>query len=398
MRGSLTLGHVRGIPIRAHFSLLLVVPYFAYLMAVQFRAVAGQAGVAADALVLPPMAWGLVLSVALFGCVLLHELGHALVALSRGGRVSAITLMLLGGVSELYELPKTPRVEGAVAIAGPLVSFAIGLVSLGLWTMLAEGPADLRFGLFYLGQINLVLGIFNLLPAFPMDGGRVLRALLATRLSRVDATRWAARTGYVFAALFVVLGMMAGHLLLALIGLFVWAGATAERESVEREDALEGLVVDDVMSPVKAVVAPWESAQVAAARMASDRVTTLPVVDHGRVAGVVAAHHVEALSADARETTPVQALVNPQAPRLHAKEPLALALERMAERRAAEAPVLESGELVGVLETENLGRVLRLRRIARDRVGAPPPLKVPTVRPPDEPGRPGLLHHEGRGP
>lgn len=393
MRGSVTLGHVRGIPIRAHFSLLLIVPYLAYLMSAQFQIVAQQAGVNAQAMRLSPIVWGLVLSVALFACVLLHELGHSIVALSTGGRVSAITLMLLGGVSELHGLPKTPRAEGTVAIAGPIVSFAIGFAALGLWAF-AGGPPDVRFGLYYLGQINVVLGIFNLLPAFPMDGGRVLRAILSTRLSRVSATRWAARTGFVFAALFVVLGLLSGNLLLALIGLFVWAGAAAERQAVEREDAFEGMVVEDVMSPIPTLVESWMPVSVAAARMSAERVTAIPVVDDGRVMGVVAAHHVEALSMDAREKTPVRAVVDSEVPRLQAHEPLSAALERMAERRAAEAPVLSGGELVGVLEAENLARFLRLRRISKGTKQASRARPIPPPSPPKEPREPGLLHDE----
>lgn len=389
----MTLGHIRGIPIRAHFSLLLIVPYLAYLMSAQFRIVAEQAGVDPRAMSLSPVVWGLLLSVALFVCVLLHELGHSVVAMSAGGRVSAITLMLLGGVSELHGLPKTPKAEGTVAVAGPLVSFAIGFAALGLW-MYAGGPPDLRFGLYYLGQINVVLGIFNLLPAFPMDGGRVLRAVLSTRLSRVSATRWAARTGFVFAALFVVLGLLSGNLLLALIGLFVWAGASAERQAVEREDAFEGMVVEDVMSPVTTLVESWMPVSVAASRMAAERVTAIPVVDDGRLMGVVAAHHVEALSIAARETTPVRAVVDPEVPKLHAQEPLSTALERMAERRAAEAPVLSGGELVGVLEAENLARYLRLRRMSKAAKQPQGPVPVPPRSPPKEPREPGLLHHD----
>lgn len=392
----MTLGHVRGIPIRAHFSLLLIVPYLAWLMSAQFRLVAQQAGVSPSAMLLPPWAWGVLLAVGLFVCVLLHELGHAMVALAHGGRVSAITLMLLGGVSELASLPKTPRVEGTVAVAGPLVSFAIGIVALVVWRFVG-GPADLRFGLFYLGQINLVLGVFNLLPAFPMDGGRVLRALLAMKLSRVDATRWAARTGFVFAALFVALGLLGGNLLLALIGLFVWAGAAAERQAVEREDALDGLVVEDVMGPVVTTISSSVSVADAGARMAEARLTALPVVDDGRVVGVVAAHQIEAIEPNERFQTPVRALLDARVPRLHSKEPLATALERMAERRVGEAPVLEQGELVGVFEAENLARVLRLRKMTgqatRRRVNRP---FAPPPSPSAEPERPNAWQDDSR--
>jgi Zn-dependent protease/CBS domain-containing protein len=377
MTGSVTLGHVRGIPVRAHFTLLFVLPYLAFLMAARFSLVARQAGVSPEGMSIPPIAWGLLLAVLLFACVLAHELGHSLVALATGGRVSAITLMLLGGVSELHGLPKTPRVEGLVAVTGPLVSLALGLGALGVHRS-GVGPADLRFGLYYLGQINVVLAIFNLLPAFPMDGGRVLRAVLATRLQRDRATQWAANLGKLFAGLFVVVGLLAGNLLLALIGLFVWAGASAEAQSVRQEERLRGLFVRDVMSPTKEVVYGSEPALSTAARMAHAHATALPVVEGSRLIGVVAAHHLEAIPAAERGSTPTAAVTARDVPRLHADEPLDVALSRMAEQQSGEAPVLEAGEIVGVLEANDLGRALRMHELARA-TGLPgrPPLRAP---------------------
>lgn len=367
MGASLTLGHVRGIPVRAHFTLLIILPYLAFLMAARFGAVAEMAGVEAEAMVLPPLAWGLLLSVLLFACILAHELGHSLVALASGGKVSGITLMLLGGVSELHGLPKKPSVEAKVAIVGPLVSVALGAAALGLYSVLGGQP-DLRFGLFYLGYVNLLIAAFNLLPAFPMDGGRVLRSLLATRLSRVTATRVAAATGGFFAGLFVIFGLLGGNLLLALIGLFVWAGARAETAEVQREEKIEGLLVRDVMSPARDAVDAWESVASAGARMTAVHATALPVLENGSLAGVIAAHHVEAVKPDERETTPSRAVAALSAPRLHAEEPLATALERMAEHSTEEAPVLDHGRLVGILDSSDLARALRMRDLSRGRI------------------------------
>lgn len=378
MRGSLTLGRVRGIPVRAHVTLLIVLPYLAFLMSARFEQVAHRAGVTEGALTVPPLAWGLLLAMALFGCVLLHELGHALVALRQGGRVQGITLMLLGGVSELRGLPHTPRAEGLVAVAGPLVSFALAGLAFAIRAALPM-PGDAAFGLYYLGQINLALGIFNLLPAFPMDGGRVLRALLSTRLSRIRATRWAANAGLAFAAIFVVLGLLGGNLILALIGLFVMVGATAERDAVEREEQLGDLVVRDVMSPVRVTAEGWEPASTVAARMVETQTTAMPVLDDGRLVGIVSVHHLESLAPYDLERTPARALVEAAAPRLHGGEPLATALERMQEQNVGEAPVFEHGELVGVLEASDLGRALRLRRVAHPRFQPmrPPPVARP---------------------
>jgi Zn-dependent protease/CBS domain-containing protein len=363
MSGSLTLGHVRSIPIRAHFTLLFVLPYLAFLMATQFVPVARQAGVLGEAVVLPPLAWGMILAVLLFGCVLLHELGHALVALRFGGRVSSITLMLLGGVSELAGLPKTPRVEGLVAVAGPIVSLLLGGLALG-FNAVVHGPPDLRFGLYYLGQINLALAIFNILPAFPMDGGRVLRAVLATRWPRVKATRIASGAGAVFAALFVLAGFLSGNLILMLVGLFVWSGAQAETQAVVQEEQFRGLCVRDVMSRTRDSVDASAPVAHAAELMAEKHVTALPVTDGVQLVGIVAAHHLEALSPAERARVLTAAVTARDVPHLEADELLNTALERMAEHRTTEALVLDDGTLVGVLETSDLGRTLRLHRLA----------------------------------
>jgi Zn-dependent protease/predicted transcriptional regulator len=363
MRGSLTLGHVRGIPIRAHFTLLFVLPYLAFLMAARFGPVAREAGVAGENMLLPPIVWGLLLAVALFVCVLLHELGHSLLALRFGGQVSSITLMLLGGVSELKGIPRTPRKEGLIAAAGPCVSAVLGGLALLLHHFLG-GPPDARFGLFYLGEINLALAVFNILPAFPMDGGRVLRAVLATRWSRAQATRIAAATGTFFAALFVLGGLFTGNLMLMLIGLFVWSGARDEAEMTEREELVRGLRVRDVMTLTHYTVQATEPVTRAAEEMAAEHVSALPVAEGNELVGVVTAHHLETLRPEERARTSVAAVTERNVPWLDADEPLSQALTQMAEVRAEEAPVMRGGLLVGILDVADLGRTTRLRRIA----------------------------------
>jgi hypothetical protein len=298
--------------------------------------------------------------------------------------VTAITLMLLGGISELRGLPRSPRQEGTVAVAGPLVSLALGLGAWGL-DAVVKGPADLRFALYYLGQINLVLAAFNLLPAFPMDGGRVLRALLSWRLSRVTATRIAVRAGIVFAVLFVLVGFMTANLVLALIGVFLWTGATAERAQVEQEEEWRGLSVRDVMSPVRRAIPGWRTAAEAARWMTEDRLTSLPVLEGEALVGVVALQNLADLRADARPVTPVAALVHRDAPRLQAGESLIGALEQLAEHDSPAAPVLDGTRLVGMLEPNDFARVWRLRQLTHDEHPRPRRPMV-LVRPPAEEG------------
>src|SRR5215471_19475829 len=158
LRG-LTLLRVRGIPLRLHWTLGAMVLYLAWVFSMRFAQLAEHAGSG----VLPPLGWGLLVSVGLFVGVALHELGHSLLALAFGGKVRAITLTFIGGVSEIEEMPRHGLREALVAIAGPLVSFLLAIVA-WLIARAADGAADVRLGLSLLARLNLVIGIFNLLP------------------------------------------------------------------------------------------------------------------------------------------------------------------------------------------------------------------------------------------
>jgi Zn-dependent protease len=235
--GSLTLFRIRAIPVRAHWTLLLAVPYLALVLSIQFRAVAELAGVPHEQLALPPLIWGLVLALGLFASITLHELAHSFVAIRFGGRVRSITLMLVGGVSQLARIPDRPYHEGLMAAVGPIVSLVLGALLYLAYTASATWPPDLQMALFYLAGMNLTLGVFNLIPAFPMDGGRLLRAALATKLSRSRATQIAAAIGKVCAVALGLLGLWSSNLLLILIAVFVYAGAHAEVERERIRDA-----------------------------------------------------------------------------------------------------------------------------------------------------------------
>ena len=215
-RWSVVVARIASIDIRIHASFLVLVILFAVAAPEP-----GAAGVA----------WSLLWLVALFGSVVLHELAHSLVARRRGGEVHEILLFPLGGISKLERLPETAADEFAVAIVGPLASLGLGVAALGVGAALGGSlvPVDLLGGawLVRLGWLNLLLGAFNLLPAFPLDGGRVLRALLERRHDLIRATRIATRVGHVLAGALIVVGVLF-DLWLALIGMFVYFGASAE--------------------------------------------------------------------------------------------------------------------------------------------------------------------------
>ncbi|NLB60392.1 MAG: hypothetical protein GX806_04905 [Lentisphaerae bacterium] len=212
------------IPIRVHFSLLLFLPLIAW----QFSVLMG-AGLMA-------WLWGLAVAVGLFASVALHELGHALVALRMGFRVREILLLPIGGVAQLERLPTRPRQELAIALAGPGVSL---LLSLLLWFVAQlVYPGKIMWLGLLLAKINVVLAIFNLLPAFPMDGGRVFRAVLTPLAGRRRATRLAAGLGRILAIGLALLGIYPPfNLLLVAIAFFIYASAGAEYRLVQQTEA-----------------------------------------------------------------------------------------------------------------------------------------------------------------
>ena len=231
----LTIFRVRGIPVKLHLSLLIFLPLVALMATRQLGYVASTLGIARSAFTLPPIVWGAILAVGLFVAVLAHELCHCLVAIRYGARVRAILLMMLGGISFIEDdLP--PRREAWMAFAGPLASFGIAVVSYVVFLFLPL-PAELAAAVLAFAMTNAVIGAFNLLPAFPLDGGRVLRGLLAGPLGIERATSIAARVGKILAVALAIYAALTLNLILLLIAWFVYAGAGAEqdRRSIHRE-------------------------------------------------------------------------------------------------------------------------------------------------------------------
>ncbi len=216
---STRIARVAGIPIRVHFTLWLLLPVIAINLS--------------RSMGLSSLGWGLLAAFGVFTSVALHELGHSLVAVAFGCRVRDITLLPIGGVAQLERMPTRPRHELLVAVAGPLVSIALSLLFRTAARPLAHvGAVRLALVLQSLSIINLVLALFNLLPSFPMDGGRIFRAWLTPRLGRLRATRIATRIGQTMAILFGLLGIWSVDLFLIVIAIFIFRAASAEYRMV----------------------------------------------------------------------------------------------------------------------------------------------------------------------
>ena len=238
---SFRIGSAFGIPIKLDLTFLLVLPVFAYVIGLQLGdwvpLLDDTLGVTIDAGILTGSELGrygigTAAAVGLFVCVVAHEFGHSLVARRYGVPIESITLWLLGGVAKMAEIPEDWRKEFAIAIAGPIVSVAVGVLAFAAFLVTPAGGFALesvRFILAYLAAMNVVLAAFNMLPGFPMDGGRILRALLARSRPHAKATQQAARVGQGFAILLGLWGLLAGfNPFLLVLALFIYIAAASE--------------------------------------------------------------------------------------------------------------------------------------------------------------------------
>lgn len=373
MSWSIPIGTVRGTVIRIHLTFLLLL---LWIGVAHYQDGGMQAAVQ-----------GVVFISLVFLCVLLHEFGHVYAASRYGVRTPDITLLPIGGVARLSRIPEKPSQEFTVAVAGPLVNVVIAAVLLLALGHLPSA-ADLQVEnpglnmLARLATVNVFLVLFNLIPAFPMDGGRMLRALLAYKLGFPRATQVAASIGQALAFTFGLLGLVSGNVLLMFIALFVYLGAAAESHSVQLRQAANGMLAGDAMITRFETLSP--SSSVADAVQALIRTTQheFPVVDGaGRLRGVLTRDAmIQALRSDGPDT-PVIEVMQRDVPVVHARDSFSEALKRLQENQLPALGVVDaSGRLVGMITPENVGEIMMLHAARPPR--REPPVSAPPVRNP----------------
>jgi Zn-dependent protease len=352
--------------------LLLALPYLGWMFAMHFASVAKTAGVPREGVALHPMLWGLLLAIGLFISVLLHELAHSLVAVRAGGRVREITLMLLGGVSQIENMPRRPATEAWMAAVGPLTSLALAALLWLAHELFPHGAADPRMGLFYLAQINLTLGIFNFLPAFPMDGGRVLRAALTGRLGALRATEIAAQVGKVLSFALAAIGILGGNFLLVLVALFLYSGAQGEAAVEKARADLEGLHLGDlIMARPPTITLDTRLEDLPALMYEAGRWELVAVDGSGAPVGVVRALDVAAIPPEDRPTLRVRDL----GPRLTMSVAILPATETAPAALSTDAQsiIVIDGTRIGLLGRGDITNALALRAAERRARGRRPP-------------------------
>lgn len=371
MPASLRLGRIGGVPVSLHFSWFLIAMLITMSLAGRF----GDTH--------PGWSAALVWSVAAFTAVLFfatlltHELSHAVVARARGLPVRSITLFALGGIANIEKDANTAKTEFLVAIVGPIVSFAIGALCIGVassmgWSLENGTAGVLGSILGWLGSINVILAVFNLIPGYPLDGGRVLRSLLWAIYKDADrATRTAARAGQAVAGIFIIWGLWQffagagfGGLWLAFIGWFLMLAAQASYAEATLGDILRDVRVADVMTNDCARVDPQTTVQ----RVVDDFLLRtgrrcILVERDGRVSGLVTTHEIRGLDRARWADTPVADVMRPL-DRLRTVQPgtpVAEALKTMAREDLNQLPVVADGRLQGIVTRGHVLQLLQSR-------------------------------------
>ena len=381
MDGSFEIGKLAGIPIKIHYTFFLIIPIFALIIGTQIELTVNlveqvfgltepiDASLITEGFM--PYILGVLVSFLLFIGVLLHEMAHSVVALHKGMKVSSITLFILGGASEIEdEISPRPRDELPMAIAGPLMSLFIGLVSEGIaYASLISIPDSAVAGLFfyifgYLGLLNIILFFFNLLPAFPMDGGRVLRALLAIWLPIEKATRIAAEIGRVVAIIFGIIGLISFNVILILIAVFIYLGAGQEVTMIRYTQLLSGVTVRDAMTTPVTTVSPEMPVSDAMNLMYSTRHLGFPVVEHGNLEGMVTLHDIQTASGIDRDALQVRDIMTREVITIQPNNDLYDALKILAPNTIGRIPVVENGEVTAIVTRTDILKLMEIREVS----------------------------------
>ncbi len=318
----------------------------------------------------------------LFLSVVLHELGHALAAKSYGIATKDITLLPIGGVARLERMPEEPKQELIVAAAGPAVNVLIaGVLFVGLLISGAiSGPVEMGMLLdnFWLRllSVNLTLVLFNLIPAFPMDGGRVLRAILASRMDYTKATRTAANIGRGFAVLMGIAGFIINPWLV-LTAIFIWSGAGAEADAVEMKADMEGLMVRDAMISQFYQVEANQPLDIVFQLSMTTGQQNIPVVSNGHFLGIIRRQDLIQSLDRLGNRAPAYAAIGSEPTGLDPEQPLNDVLPKFALNRIL--PVVENGQLIGLITPESVQQRMWLNQKLRQERTAPPNEKRDTA-------------------
>lgn len=348
MKGSFKLGNIAGIGVFIHWTFSLLI---AYIIFSNYRA-----GHNTEQIV-----WSVIFILSIFITVFLHELGHSMAAKKFNIKTKDITILPIGGLARLDRIPERPKEELIVAIAGPSVNIIIAIITSlfititdlnDLTTQLAEGVNQNNFFLHFF-IVNIWLSIFNLIPAFPMDGGRVLRALLAMKFERHIATNIAARIGQLLAVGFIILGFYSNPFLI-FIGLFIIVGAQAEAQYTQAKSMLVGYKVKDVLMKDYIMIDKNETVEKAVQMLLNGQSKNFLITENSQPIGTLNRDEIIKALSEKRESEIIENVMNRNLIFLNASTPLEAVYQQSLANQANLMLVMENNQLIGTLDTENI--------------------------------------------
>jgi len=354
MKYSLSLGKILGIHVQIHWTFLILIGWIVFSNLSVGHSV-------------EQTLWSVLFVLTIFVCVTLHEFGHALAARHYGIETQDITLLPIGGVARLVALPEKPMEELVVALAGPAVNLVISML-IYPFLHIAEGAefsinlraVDGDTFLLSLMAVNVWLALFNMIPAFPMDGGRVLRALLSFRIERAVATRIAATVGQFLAIGFVILGFF-GNPFLIFIGFFIFLGAQGEAEHVQTKSALQGYRVADVLMHHFISLQSYLPLQAAVELLLNGQHRNFLIIENDRPVGTLSRNEIVRALAQYGLQVPLNEVMNTDLQFLQAETPLETAWQKMQQHRIEFAPVMRGQQLAGVIDIENIAEFMMIQ-------------------------------------
>ena len=365
---SIKIGEIAGIPIKIHFSFLLILPFFAWIFGNNIQSFLEYMEVTKASLSLNSYFLGLILAILVFVSVALHELAHSFMARSRGMEINDITLMLLGGVAQMDEISEDTTDEALMALIGPVFSLVFGYLLYQISGIFSyEVLPDLKIVLFFLGQINIYLGIFNLIPAFPTDGGRVLRALIAKRKSYLEATKIAMQIGRTMAFLLVITGFLTGNFILIFIAFYIFMAASQEYQHTLLKKGLAGLQVKDLMTrDVKTVSGELFLSQLLN-KMFDERHSGYPVVDNDHLKGMVTMEDIKKVNQSEHGMKKVRQIMSSEIKKMHPDDEIYNALKIISRENIGRLLVVdENDNLVGIITRTDIIKGFELQELKMD--------------------------------
>ncbi len=347
MKWSFQIGKVFGIPIRVHITFFLLLIFIGFYGS---RLEGARSGV-----------FGILSVILIFLCVVIHELSHSLLARKYGVKVKDIVLLPIGGVSEMEELPQKPDEEIFVALAGPVTSILLALIFYLAFVFFTPGIRNLKISIFQgnlllnLFFINLILALFNLLPAFPMDGGRVLRGFLGLRMDLLKATRIAVGIGEIFAIFLFFFGLFFNPWL-ALIAIFIYLGAEGEKKATELKVVITDVPVKAAMLTDVEAITPDVTLGMVLEKICHGLQQDFPIIEGNKVLGILSREKIFSALHNHSKDTRVREIMPQDFLSTSEDTPLSEVFKKMSSEKISVLPVMQGGILKGLISLEQIGK------------------------------------------